>query len=57
MCLNLTLDELGLVAGEYSEEELDAAVAAYVLLTYGEGAVVNKVTDNGDGTVHVCGTL
>ena len=56
MCIDVTLEDLGLVLGEYSEEELAAAVGAYVLATYGEGATVKGYTDKLDGTVHICGT-
>ena len=57
MCIDVTLEDLGLVLGEYSEQELSDAVDAYVLATYGEGATVKGFTDNGEGTVHICGTV
>jgi len=56
MCIDVTLEDLGLVLGEYSEQELSDAVDAYVLATYGEGATVKGYTDKLDGTVHICGT-
>jgi hypothetical protein len=56
MCLTLTLDELGLAPGDHTDEELEAAVGAYVLANYGEGAVVNGWHRNCDGTIGVCGT-
>ena len=56
MCIDVTLEDLGLVLGEYSEQELSDAVGAYVLATYGEGATVKGLTDKLDGTVHICGT-
>ncbi len=56
ICVNWTLVELGLTPGGYTPEELTAAVEAYAVTTYGAGALVNNAIENGDGTVHVCGS-
>ena len=54
-CETVTLADLGLAEG-YTEEELQTAAAAYVLVIYGVVAVFNGCKVQCDGTVHLCVT-